>query len=310
MISATHRHSLRHAAFRAATTVARAPRAQTAPLASRLAAIRAFSVAAPRSLFQTSMLREEESTPVNAAAPAAAETPRKYGPDVKLGEDGRPTQEQRDIWDNEKRRTLFVQNFVGEVTDEDLKEAFSKYGEVTKVARTKPGVNFAFIEYKDIEAVQIAADNVNGTFWHGRRMVAEPRKVPVLTNTKPRYEGPPTTTVFVGNISYEATDKDLNAAFGALEDVKSIRIATDRNTGWPIGYAHADFHTTEAAAKAIEVLKDQRIADRPLRVSFASQTQNNYGGGGNRRREGGGDRGGQRRSREFREPRQPREERD
>ncbi|KAM0287776.1 hypothetical protein ACHAQH_000308 [Verticillium albo-atrum] len=295
-------HSLRHAAFRAATTAARAPRAQTAPIASRLAAIRAFSVVPPRSLFQTSIRHEEDTTPANTAGGAAAPTQRKYGPDVMLGEDGRPTQEQRAIWDNEKRRTLFVQNFVGEVTDEDLQEAFSKYGEVTKVARQKPGASFAFIEYKDAEAVQIAADNVNGTFWHGRRMVAEPRRVSELTNTKPRYEGPPTTTVFVGNISYEATDKDLNAAFGKLEDVKSIRIATDRNTGWPIGYAHADFHTVEAATKAIDVLKAQKIGNRPLRVSFASQTQDN-----NRRRPREGGERGQRRSREPREPREPRD---
>ncbi|EGY21851.1 uncharacterized protein VDAG_03291 [Verticillium dahliae VdLs.17] len=114
---------------------------------------------------------------------------------------------------------------------------------------------------------------------------------------------PPTTTVFVGNISYEATDKDLNSVFGALEDVRSIRIATDRNTGWPIGYAHADFHSVEAATKAIDVLKAQKIGGRSLRVSFASQTQDAV----NRRRaREGGDRG-QRRSREPREPREPRE---
>lgn len=48
-----------------------------------------------------------------------------------------------------------------------------------------------------------------------------------------------------------------------------MRVAVDRATGWPRGFAHADFHSVESATRALEALKTQQIRGRDLKVSYA-----------------------------------------
>ena len=80
---------------------------------------------------------------------------------------------------------------------------------------------------------------------------------------------PPTTSVFIGNIPYETSDADLNAVFKTLENVKDVRVAIDRATGWPRGFAHADFHDVESAIKAVEQLNEVELGSRRLRCDYA-----------------------------------------
>ena len=48
-----------------------------------------------------------------------------------------------------------------------------------------------------------------------------------------------------------------------------VRVAVDRNTGWPRGFAHADFQDVEAAKAAYEKLRNYTVGDRLLRVDYA-----------------------------------------
>ncbi|EFQ28908.1 RNA recognition domain-containing protein [Colletotrichum graminicola M1.001] len=146
-----------------------------------------------------------------------------------------------------------------------------------------PAYSFCFIYYKDAESVTTASENVNGTFWYGRRIVAKPQEPRDRTsepqrrgeraNRPPRvgrvHDGSPTTTLYVGNISFQSSDADLNNLFSTLDGVKDVRVAVDRATGWPRGFAHADFVSVEAATAALESLKGARILDRELKVQFA-----------------------------------------
>lgn len=79
----------------------------------------------------------------------------------------------------------------------------------------------------------------------------------------------PTNSIYIGNIPYEASDADLNKMFRSLDKVRDIRVAIDRNTGWPRGFAHADFHDVESAQKAYEFLQGQTLNGRSLRVDYA-----------------------------------------
>lgn len=123
--------------------------------------------------------------------------------------------------------------------------------------------------FKDIESVRVAAENVNGTFWHGRRLKAEPRRGRAPGQAR-GYSGPMTNTLFIGGIPYDATDADLNHVFSDLEELSSVRVATDKSTGWPLGYAHAQFTTVEMATKAAEKLHGMEVRGRTLRVAPAA----------------------------------------
>jgi RNA recognition motif-containing protein len=122
------------------------------------------------------------------------------------------------------------------------------------------------------ESVEEACRNVNGSFWHGRRITCIPRDAP-STSAKAQEERAdtlPSTQLFIGNIPYETTDAELNRLFKGIANLQDVRVAVDRTTGWPRGFAHADFASVEAARDAKEKLKGAMLGTRTLRIDFAS----------------------------------------
>lgn len=86
---------------------------------------------------------------------------------------------------------------------------------------------------------------------------------------------PPAKTLFIGNMSFEMSDKDLNDLFRDIRNVVDVRVAIDRRTGQPRGFAHADFIDVASATKAREVLKEKVIYGRQLRVDFSKSNSGN-----------------------------------
>jgi RNA recognition motif-containing protein len=70
-------------------------------------------------------------------------------------------------------------------------------------------------------------------------------------------------------MSFEMSDKDLNDLFRDIRNVMDVRVAIDRRTGQPRGFAHADFIDVASATKAREVLMEKTIYGRQLRVDFS-----------------------------------------
>ena len=93
--------------------------------------------------------------------------------------------------------------------------------------------------------------------------------------------------LFVGNLSFQATEEDLRELFAQSGTVESVRIVTDQFTGRPRGFGFVEMSTKEEATKAIEMLNGRLFRDRNLVVDEARpQAQRGGGGGG-----GGGPRG-------------------
>src|SRR5437773_10665894 len=106
--------------------------------------------------------------------------------------------------------------------------------------------------------------------------------------------------LFVGNLSFQATEEDLRELFQQSGTVESVRIVTDQFTGRPRGFGFVEMSTKEEATKAIEMLNGRLFRDRNLVVDEARpQAQRGGGGGGPRGdrgpRPGGGGGGGWRR---------------
>jgi RNA recognition motif-containing protein len=99
--------------------------------------------------------------------------------------------------------------------------------------------------------------------------------------------------IFVGNLSWNATEDELKQLFGEFGEVVSVRIVTDPYTGRSKGFAFVEMADDAACTAAIEKLDNFALQNRPISVSRARQEQ----GGGGRPRGGdrGGDRGGERR---------------
>ena len=75
--------------------------------------------------------------------------------------------------------------------------------------------------------------------------------------------------LFVGNLSFKATDDDLRAAFEAHGTVTSARVVKDRDSGRSRGFGFIEMPDATQAQKAIAALNDQPIAGRPVKVNEA-----------------------------------------
>jgi cold-inducible RNA-binding protein len=109
--------------------------------------------------------------------------------------------------------------------------------------------------------------------------------------------------LFVGNLSYNTTENELQDAFSAHGTVVEANLMLDRVTGRPRGFAFVTMSTPEEAQKAIEALHGAQLGGRPLTVNVARPREDRPpgggGGGGGGRRDWGdrgdrGDRGGDR----------------
>lgn len=95
-------------------------------------------------------------------------------------------------------------------------------------------------------------------------------------------------TLYVGNLSYQATEEDLNTVFADYGSVKRVVLPTDRETGRMRGFAFVEMSDDAQEEAAIAALDGAEWMGRQLRVNKARPREDDRGGGG-------GDRGSKRR---------------
>jgi len=100
------------------------------------------------------------------------------------------------------------------------------------------------------------------------------------------------TKLFVGNLSFNTTENDLQDAFAAHGTVVEANLMMDRVTGKPRGFGFITMSTPEEAQKAIDSLNGTELDGRALTVNIARPREERPGGGGGRREFGGGRGGG------------------
>ena len=92
------------------------------------------------------------------------------------------------------------------------------------------------------------------------------------------------TKLYVGNLSFDATEDSLRALFAQHGPVESAKLISDRDTGRPRGFGFVEMSNVDAAA-AMQALNGQEFQGRALRVNEAQDTNRSggHGGGGGRR---------------------------
>ncbi len=86
--------------------------------------------------------------------------------------------------------------------------------------------------------------------------------------------------IYVGNLSFEMTEEQLEGAFAAHGEVQSARIITDRYTGQSRGFGFVEMPDNAAAETAIQALNGREVSGRPLTVNEARPREDNRGGRG------------------------------
>jgi RNA recognition motif-containing protein len=95
-------------------------------------------------------------------------------------------------------------------------------------------------------------------------------------------------SIYVGNLSYQVTQEDLNSVFAEYGTVKRVQLPTDRETGKMRGFAFVEMGTEAEETAAIEALDGAEWMGRDLKVNKAKPREDRGPGGGGGGRSGGG----------------------
>lgn len=94
------------------------------------------------------------------------------------------------------------------------------------------------------------------------------------------------TNIYVGNLSFDATEDDLREAFSEFGEVSKVSVVMDRETGRPRGFAFVEMPNGQEAKAAIDQLNLKQIGGRAVNVNEAKPKTDRprSGGGGGRGR--------------------------
>jgi nucleolin len=126
--------------------------------------------------------------------------------------------------------------------------------------------SFGYVEFATTAQATAAIEGKHQSVYEGRRLVVNYQAATKRENGV----NAPSKTLFIGNLAFEMSDADLNKLFRDIRNVIDVRVAIDRRTGQPRGFAHADFVDVESAQKGHEALKDKEVYGRKLRVDYSA----------------------------------------
>ncbi|KAF2750684.1 hypothetical protein M011DRAFT_437068 [Sporormia fimetaria CBS 119925] len=176
---------------------------------------------------------------------------------------------------------LYVGNLFYEVQEGQLQQIFERFGTVksVKLVHDNRGMSrgFGYVEFENVDDARSAIEALNGRQFEGRTLVVNYQLEKKQDRPRSgRYENTPkapTKTLFIGNMSFQMTDKDLNDLFRDVRNVMDVRVAIDRRTGQPRGFCHADFLDEQSAEIAKAQIQGQTFYDRSLRVDYSESTR-------------------------------------
>src|SRR6478609_7630714 len=108
--------------------------------------------------------------------------------------------------------------------------------------------------------------------------------------------------IFVGNLSFGATEDSVRSLFEAYGQIDRVSIVTDRDTGQARGFGFVEMANNAEGDRAIAELNGRELDGRALNVNEARPKEDRGfggGGGGGRGKGGGGGFGGQRRNNRY-----------
>ena len=185
--------------------------------------------AAPTSAVPESISQATEQ--VKSAAQSATDALSGVAGRVSDAVSGRPARSSFPNNDSASTKILYVGNLFFEVTAAELEAEFGRFGEIvnSRVVTDPKGQSkgFGYLEFSSAEAAQNAIRELDQKVFQGRRMAVQQH---VRREQQPRggysrdgaqgrgfkRENPPSKTLFIGNMSYQMSDRDLNGEYSLM----------------------------------------------------------------------------------------------
>jgi len=187
--------------------------------------------------------------------------------------------EEPEIEEEEDQTNLIVNYLPQYVSEDKLKEMFSKFGELEHVKlmldkQTQTSMGYGFVKYVKPEAAAAAINAMNGFQMDTKKLR--------VSYSHPRSEA----NVYIGNLKPTVTKEQLEELFKRFGSVIECKILMDHETGQSKGCGFVKFEDVNKAKDAINGLSGMNLPDlclRPLTVKFARKHEKthhaHYGGG-------------------------------
>jgi nucleolin len=192
----------------------------------------------------------------------------------------------------EDSRKLFVAGLPDTITEDILRQLFEATGgtvlnvSLPKDRATGRPRGFGFVTMATQEEANAARDSLNGSIQAGtsisvRPFQAEPPKREGFAGAPRHQPASPDSTLYVGNLPYDATQEELDALItgAGAGPVVRIHLPTDPD-GRKRGFGFVTLSSSESANAAIEALKGADLRGRPLHINIAHPKGERPAGGG------------------------------
>jgi len=251
---------------------------------------------------------DEEKSEAEKDVPEKSAPKRKASPELNSFDDS--NKKAKVDGEEGSSNILFVGQLPWSIDDAGLLNAFDQFGNITECrvvydrnsGRSK---GFGYVHFETHDEARQARDAMHQKYLEGRTINVDfagdrPQNRPQGGNSNPKAQanarasrygdtpGNPSTTLFVGNLSFEADEDTVRSHFEQFGTITRCRLPTDINDGSPKGFGYVDFSSIEEATTAYDAMVGSQINGRTIRLDYAQPRTDNGGGGGG----GFGGRGG------------------
>ncbi len=180
----------------------------------------------------------------------------------------------------EDERKLFVAGLAETATEQGLRELFESTGgtveEITVPRDRSTGKvrGFAFLTMGTVAEAGQARQQLDGSLQDGRSISVREFRGDRTTQSPPRASQPPPdgedTTLYVGNLPFDAQTQDVQELFGAsgFSEVRRVHLPTDAD-GRARGFGFVTLGSADDARRAVEEMAGASLRGRPLSISVA-----------------------------------------
>ncbi|KAL7154579.1 hypothetical protein ABFS83_03G011000 [Erythranthe nasuta] len=189
-----------------------------------------------------------------------------------------------------KYTNVYVKNLSGNITDEDLKKMFEKFGPITSAVVMKDGSGksrcFGFVNFEGFDSAAAAVENLNGftiedkVLYVGKAEKKAEREAELRARFEEkrnnRFEKLKGANLYLKNLDDCVNDEKLKELFSEFGTITSCKLMRDPN-GMSKGAGFVAFSNPEEAAKALKEMNGKMIGRKPLYVAVAQRKEERKG---------------------------------
>lgn len=179
---------------------------------------------------------------------------------------------------------VYVKDIKPEVTEEEFKELFAKYGKITSaaLARDQDGNSrgFGFVNFETHDAAANAVSELNGSEFHGNKIYVgrAQTKFEREEELKNQYEAARLeksnmyqgVNLYIKNLDDSIDDDKLIELFSRFGTITSAKVMINES-GKSKGFGFVCFSAPEEATKAVAEMNQHMVANKPLYVALAQR---------------------------------------